>query len=431
MSMFWPLILGIALAAEAPRPQRVYWLEVRGAIGPAVVEYIERGLKEAEADSALLVIALDTPGGLLESTRAIVQRLLNARAPVVVFVHPSGARAGSAGVFITLAAHVAAMAPGTNIGAAHPVGLGGAADTASVMMEKATNDAAAFARAVAARRGRNVAWAEEAVRRSLSSSETEALEAGAIDLVASSAKELLEQLHGRLVQLPQGAVRLRTSGAEIESRPMNLRERVLAVLSDPNVAYLLLLVGFYGILFELYNPGALLPGILGAIALIVAGYALQMLPVNYAGLALIALAIGLFIAEIKVASYGLLTLGGLVSLALGSLMLFRSSPAGEIAISLPTLLVGLGATAGFFLFVLAMGLRAQRRPPQTGSEALLGAEGIVISPIRPPDVGQVRVHGEIWEAASEAPLEAGTSVRVRAIQDLTLWVEAIPPRETN
>jgi membrane-bound serine protease (ClpP class) len=412
-------------AQNGGRPHRVYWLKVQGPIGPAVVEYIDRVLREAESDATgLLLITLDTPGGLLESTRAIVQRLLNAQAPVVVYVWPSGARAGSAGVFITLAAHVAAMAPGTNIGAAHPVGLGGAADTASVMTEKVTNDAAAFARAIAARRGRNPQWAEEAVRRSLSSSETEALQAGAIDLIARDVEELLARIDLRSVELPNGPVQLRTRESEVIPKPMNFRERVLAAISDPNIAYLLLLLGFYGLLFELYSPGAILPGVLGAIALIIAAYALQMLPVNYAGLILILLAIGFFVAETQVSSHGVLTVGGLLSLALGSLMLFESSPAGRIALSWPTLLIGLGATTVFFLFVLTMGLRAQRRPPQTGPEALIGQYGIVISAIHPPEPGQVQIQGEIWQARSDHPLEVGSVIRIRTVEGLTLIVEA-------
>ncbi len=399
---------------------------VNGTINPATAEYISMLVRMAEERSAeALVVQLNTPGGLLESTRDIVQTLLQARVPTVVYVAPSGARAGSAGVFITLAAHIAAMAPGTNIGAAHPVGLGGESGD-SVMADKLTNDAAAFARTIAQQRNRNAQWAEDAVRRSISSTEREALRAKVIDLIAPTLDSLLRAIDGRTVLLPHARHTLRTATAAREEIPMNWRQRLLALLSNPNIAYILLMLGIYGLLFELYNPGAIVPGVVGAISLILAAYALQMLPINYAGLALILVAIVLFLLELKVTSYGLLTLAGIASLVLGSVMLI-DSPAEFVRISWSIILPTVVSSVVFFGWILGKGLQAQLRKPRSGGEGLIGQLATVVEPIVPPQRGRVRLLGELWWATAHVPIEAGTQVRVVHRSGFVLHVEPLEP----
>ncbi len=397
---------------------------VEGAISPATAEYITGLIRIGEERGVeAVVLELNTPGGLLEATRSIVQAFLQAKVPVIVYVAPSGARAGSAGVFITLAAHIAAMAPGTNIGAAHPVGLGGEASD-SVMAEKITNDAAAFARSIAQQRKRNVRWAEEAVRRSISSTEREALRQRVIDLIAPSLDSLLQALDGRTLELPTGPKVLRTAQARIEEVPMNWRQRLLVLLSDPNIAYLLLMLGIYGILFELYNPGAIVPGVIGAISLILAAYALQMLPINYAGLALILVAVILFLLELKVTSYGLLTVAGIIALLLGSVMLI-DSPTEFMRISWSVILPTVLASVVFFTWVLGKGLQAQLRRPRSGGEGLIGLTAEVVERITPGSRGRVRLLGELWWASAQHVLEPGTRVRVVARHGFLLYVEPL------
>lgn len=318
-----PLALAAAAAQgpEAPRPVHVVRLE--GVIAPSAVQFITTSLQQAQRDRAVaLVIELDTPGGLDVSMRAIIKEIMASEVPIVVYVSPSGARAASAGAFLTLAAHVAAMAPGTNIGAAHPVSMGGEMD--KEMARKVTNDAAAYIRSIAEKRGRNVKWAEDAVRKSVSATEKEALRLGVIDLVSERLDDLLAKLDGRRVEVPSGPVTLRTKGAPLVRIEPSFRDRVLRVISDPTIAYILLLLGLAGLYFEFSTPGAILPGILGGIFLILAFYAFQTLPINYAGLLLILLAVVLFIAEAMVVSHGILTMGGVVSMLLGSIMLIDS-----------------------------------------------------------------------------------------------------------
>ncbi|HEY4644122.1 MAG TPA: nodulation protein NfeD, partial [Bacteroidota bacterium] len=345
---------------------------------------------------------------------------LTSPVPVVVYVAPSGSQAASAGVFITLAAHIAAMAPGTNIGAAHPVTLEGQQD--SVMMEKATNDAAAFIRTIAEKRSRNVQWAEKAVRQSLSITETEALSEKVVDLVAKNIDTLLAKIDGKTVQTEEGEKTLHTRNAEVRTTEMSWRERLLDILSSPDIAYILFMIGIYGILFELYNPGSIFPGVVGVISLILAFYSLHTLPINYAGLALIIFAVILFIAEIKITSHGLLTVAGIISLFLGSLMLFQSDSALEVvrlswSVIIPTVLF----TALFFVFALGMGIRAQRRKPSTGAEGLIGEIGETISILNPE--GEIRIHGEIWHATStEGKIPQGVKVRVRTVDNLRVEV---------
>lgn len=397
---------------------------IDGAINPAAAEFIHTAIKSGEERRAeCVIIQLNTPGGLLKSTRVIVSDILEADVPVVVYVSPSGSQAASAGVFVTLAAHVAVMAPGTNIGAAHPVSLQGEQD--SVMMEKATNDAAAFIRTIAEKRKRNLSWAEEAVRKSISITESEALQKKVIDLVSKGVDSLLVQLEGRTIDLPNRSVVLKTAGATIDRIEMGWSERVLDILSDPNIAYILFMLGVYGLLFELYNPGSILPGVVGVISLILAFYSLHTLPINYAGLALIIFAIILFIAEIKVTSYGLLTVGGVISLLLGSMMLIRSESGLEfIEISWSLIIATTAVTLVFFLFVIGLGIKAQGRKPITGSEGLIGEVGEALSVLNPS--GSVRVHGEIWNAESiSGKIGKGEKVRVKEIVNLTLKVERV------
>ncbi|HDI51185.1 MAG TPA: nodulation protein NfeD, partial [Bacteroidetes bacterium] len=396
-------------------------IKIDGIINPVSAKFIIESLEQAEAENAVcLIIELDTPGGLMTSMRQIVKKILTAKIPVVVYVSPSGSRAGSAGVFITLAAHIAAMAPGTNIGAAHPVTLGGARDTSSTMTEKITNDAAAFIKTIAEKRHRNTKWAEQAVRKSVSITEKEALKANVIDLVVPTVDSLLQALDGRKVELDGKQVTLRTKNAPVIFHQMNLRYRILDKISDPNIAYILLLLGLYGIIFELQNPGAILPGVAGVIFLILAFFAMQTLPINWAGLLLIIFAIVLFILEIKIVSYGLLTLGGIVSMVLGSLMLFES-PYPFLKVSLSVIIPAVITTVLFFLLAIGLGIRAQWCKPATGKEGIIGEVGVALTRIY--DGGQVKIHGEIWKATAEKPIKKGRKVKVVAVQGLCLKVQ--------
>jgi membrane-bound serine protease (ClpP class) len=353
----------------------------------------------------------------------IVSDVLESPVPVVVYVAPSGSQSASAGVFITMAAHIAAMAPATNIGAAHPVTLQGQQD--SIMNEKATNDAAAFIRTIAEKRHRNFAWAEEAVRKSISITETEALQKNVVDLIAKNMTELLDVIDGRTVELSSGSVVLHTHGATVETIEMGWSEKLLDILSDPNIAYILFMLGVYGLLFELYNPGSILPGVVGVISLILAFYSLHTLPINYAGLALIIFAVILFIAEIKVTSYGLLTVSGVISLFLGSMMLIRSDSSLEfIEISWSAIIGVAVTTVLFFLFILGFGLKAQRLKPATGSEGIIGETGKALTDLNP--MGTVLVHGETWNAESTSGfIVQGSAVKVVSIRNLTLGIERI------
>ena len=320
-AIFLPaLVLAFHLSLTA---QTVQVITVDAAIFPASAQFIHESLQRAaDRGDECVIIRLNTPGGLLKSTRNIVTDLLTSRVPVVVYVSPSGAQSASAGSFITLAANIAAMAPGTNIGAAHPVNLqGGEKD--SIMNEKATNDAAAFIRTISEKRHRNVQWAEDAVRKSISITETEALRDSVIDLIAPSIPELLHAIDGRHVTVEGGERILRTAGATVTEEGMGWKFRLLDILNDPNIAYVLFLLGLYGLLFEIYNPGAIFPGIVGVIAIVLALYSMNTLPVNFAGLALIVFGVVLFLLEIKITSHGLLTVGGIVSLLLGSVMLIN------------------------------------------------------------------------------------------------------------
>ena len=411
-------LLGPGVAAAAPAP--VAKIDIEGVISPVTLRLVGLALDRAQSERAqALVIQLDTPGGLERSMLAIVQRMLGAEVPVIIFVAPTGARAASAGVFITLAAHVAAMAPATNIGAASPVMLGGG-NVDKTMMKKIENDAAAFIRTVALERGRNADWAEKAVRQAVSITEREAVRLRVVDLVADSMPDLLEKIEGRTVKTPRGMVTLHTRGAPVKAIEIGFRDRVLNVITDPNVAYVLMMLGMLGLFFELSNPGVILPGVIGGISLILAFFAFQSLPINYAGLLLILFGIVLLVAEIKIVSHGILAIGGMISMALGSLMLLDSPEVG-FRVSWWVIAPTVGATAGLFLFVVAAGVRALGRPPATGAEGLIGKTATVRERLGPE--GQVMVSGEIWRAVAEGEaLEPGAQVRIVAVDGLTLKV---------
>jgi membrane-bound serine protease (ClpP class) len=353
----------------------------------------------------------------------IVSSFLESKVPIVVYVTPGGAHAGSAGVFITMAANIAAMSPGTNIGAAHPVDIEGKMD--SVMGEKVTNDAAAFIRTIAEKRNRNLKWAEEAVRKSLSITETEALKINVIDLIAKNTDDLLTNIDGKQVITIAGAMTLHTKGARIESLEMGWAEKLLDVLSNPNIALILFQLGIIGLMLELYNPGSIFPGIVGVISLVLAFYSMHTLPINYAGLALIIFGIILFLLEIKIVSHGMLAIGGGVSLFLGSIMLIRTSSMLEfVDISWIVIVISVAVTTFFFVFLIGLGLKVQRKKPTTGTEGLIGEIGETVKALNPE--GTVRVHGEFWQAESTGgKIEKGERVRVVEIQNLKLRVEQV------
>jgi membrane-bound serine protease (ClpP class) len=410
--------VGVA-ARPSERGARVDLLTIDGVISPVTVRLVESALDRARTEGArALVIQLDTPGGLERSMRTIAQRILNAEVPVVVYVAPTGARAASAGVFITLAGHVAAMAPATNIGAAHPVAVGGGGDKES--LKKIENDAAAFIRTLAVERGRNAEWAEKAVRQSVSITERETLRLRVIDLVADSVPDLLEKIDGRTVKMTRGPVKLATRAAVVAPFEIGLRDRFLNVITDPNVAYILMMLGVLGLFFELSNPGVIVPGVIGGISLILAFYAFQSLPINFAGLLLILLGIVLLIAEIKVVSHGVLAIGGVIAMALGSLMLFEA-PAVSFRISWWLLAASVGLVAAGFLVTMAAGARALRRPPMLGARGMIGTTGVARGALAPE--GHVHVAGELWRAVAEGgPIDDGRPVRVVGVEGLTLKV---------
>lgn len=421
------ILLGLYLWFTAPvigADNHIDVHPVEGVINPVIVEYMIQSIQRAEEERATAVVfQLDTPGGLVESTRLIVKALLNAKVPTVVYVSPSGARAASAGTFITMAGHVAAMAPGTNIGAAHPVS-GEGKDIEGDMRKKAENDLAAFARSIADKRGRNADWAEQAVRESDSITETEAQEKKVIDLIAEDVPDLLSKLDGWKVTIPAGEATLQTATATINYRHMSWRQQVLAVISHPQFALMLLSLGSLGLLIELYNPGLIFPGVIGAISLLLAFYSLQTLPVNYAGLALIGLALLLFILETQVSSFGMLTVGGIVSMFLGSLMLI-DSPEDYLRIPISTIILVVGTTAAIFTFIIGAALRSVGRQPVSGQEGMIGETGTVQERIAP--AGTVFLHGSFWKAQSSnsTPIEAGETVRVVDVEGLKLTVEKV------
>jgi membrane-bound serine protease (ClpP class) len=425
-----PLLVAVAIllasavllstAGPAASAAPVSLIEMDSAITPVTVRLLAAAIERAQAEGAqALIVQLNTPGGLERSMRSMVQSILGSPIPVIVYVAPTGARAASAGVFITMAAHVAAMAPATNIGAAHPVAIGGGAD--KEMIKKVENDAAAFARTIATGRGRNAEWAEKAVRSSVSATEREAVKLKVVDLVAASVPDLLARIDGRVVKTPRGPVTLATRDAPVKIIEVRFRDRFLALISDPNIAYLLMMAGMLGIFFELSNPGAILPGVIGGICLILAFYAFQSLPVNWAGLLLILFGVVLLIAEIKVVSHGVLAIGGVIAMLLGSLRLYDTPQTTGIRLSWFVIVPAVGTTAGLVFFAVSMGIRALYRPAVTGQSAMVGRRAIARSALAPE--GQVLIDGELWRAVSpDGRIEAGETVQISAVDGLTLTV---------
>ena len=445
------VIVGTALACWLVAPAVSHAAHVNvieldnQVINPVTQQYIEEAIERSESDGAVcLVIMLDTPGGLLESTRAIVKRFMNAKVPIAVYVAPSGSRAGSAGVFITLAAHVAAMAPSTNIGAAHPVTVGDGGPVKRLikrirhrgskkpgeleeevieeeqdpMSAKIINDTVAWVTTIAKARGRNEAWAKKAVTESVSVTETEAVKEHIVDLLATDLQHLLTQMHGRQIDLSGHRVELVTKDAETVTIPMSRRQQFLAVITNPNIAYLLMMLGTLGLIFEFTHPGIGFPGIAGLICLLLALYAFQTLPISYAAIALIVLGLGLLVAETQVISHGLLAVGGVISLLLGSLMLFET-PEG-FGLSLRVIVPVVAGIASVVLFLVGLAVRSQRRPVVTGTAGLIGSRAMAETDLAPS--GQVFLQGELWNAVAEQTIRKGEAVRVIGVDGLTLRV---------
>jgi len=415
IAFLFPLLPSYSIARD------ILFVTLDGVVNPVMADYLDDVLKEASSKNAeAVVIQLDTPGGLDLSMREMVKDIFASEVPVVVYVAPAGSRAASAGVFITYAAGVSAMAPGTNIGSAHPVSMGGKMD--ETMAKKVENDAVAYIKGIASKRGRNAEWAEKAVRESVNVTAEEALKLGVIDMVASTKEELFTKLDGMLVDTASGAVTLEMRGAVVTEVEMSLRYRILNAISNPNVAYILMIIGMAGIYFELSNPGAVFPGVIGAVCLVLAFYAFQTLPINYAGLLLIGLGIIFFIVELMVVSYGLLTIAGVVSLLLGSLMLF-DSPAPYFQISIWVILPAIILMTAVILGAMYYAVKIHRRKPVSGQEEMSGAFGVASEDFGGEREGSVFIEGEYWNAVADGQIQKGDKVAVVEVKGLLLKVK--------
>ncbi|HAX49940.1 MAG TPA: nodulation protein NfeD [Ignavibacteria bacterium] len=421
------ILLVFSAAVYCQEGPVIYVIKIDGSINPSSADFIRKSIEEAKNKKAeCLVIQLNTPGGLLKSTRYIVSDILTAPIPVIVYVSPGGAQSASAGVFITLASHIAVMAPGTNIGASHPVS-GDGSKMDSTMNEKVTNDAAAFIRSISEKRKRNVKWSEDAVRNSVSITETEALRDSVIDLVAADMNELLAKVDGREVETSTGKKILNTKNFTVVNYEENWFQKFLGIISDPNIAYILMMIGMSGIMLELYNPGAILPGVVGAICILLGLYGLHTLPINYAGAGLILLAIILFIAEIKVTSYGMLTVAGVIALFIGSMMLIdtgNSPLEAAVDISMGVIITTVVIVAGLFSLLAWLVVRTYRRKAMTGESGMIGEIGEVFVDIV-NGKGTVKVLGEIWKAEAEGNIARGDKVKVVEVKDLTIVVQKV------
>ena len=406
---------------QAREGRAIYEIRVQSVISPPIAQFVLDSIgKATERGAEALLILLDTPGGLDTSMRDIIKGIMDAKIPVIVYVYPQGARAASAGAIILLASHVAAMAPGTNSGAAHPVAVGKDQQPDKVMMKKVVQDAEAYAKSIASKRGRNVDWAGKAVTQSVSATAEDAAKLHIIDVVASTVDDLLTKVDGKVVEVGEKKVTLKTKGREVRELEMPLKYRFLATISDPNVAYILMMLGMYGILFEIYSPGAIFPGVIGGICIILAFYAFSAIPISFAGLGLILLGVIFFILEIKIVSHGALGIAGVISLILGSVMLV-DLPSDWISISWASILVVVGATVLFFVGVLSYAVKAQLAKVRTGIEGLVGEEGVAKTDVHKR--GRVQVHGELWNAESDEPIAPGERVVVVSVKGMTVTVK--------
>ena len=447
LALFAAIAVLPLFSGEAGAAQQAVVLQIDGAIGPAVADYVVRELRGIRpADTRLIVLRMNTPGGLDTSMRDIIRAILSSPVPVVAYVAPSGARAASAGTYITYASAIATMAPGTNLGAATPIQIGRAprlpggapeqpaeqkgkdkgsegkpaAEPADTETRKAVNDAVAYIRGLAELNDRNADWAAEAVRTAVSLPASEALKLHVIDVIADDVPDLLRKIDGRTVKVAGKPERLATAGLDVVMAAPDWRTELLSVITDPNVAFILMLIGVYGLIFEFLNPGAVAPGLIGSISLLVALYALNLLPINYAGAALVLLGIGLMVAEAHIGSFGVIGVGGIVAFVIGAIMMFPSGAPG-FTLSLSVVAAATATTAALFLLVLTMLLRSRRRPVVTGKEGLLGAEGETVA--WDGEEGRVRVNGEIWRARAPRPLQPGARIKVINREGLVLVVE--------